>query len=481
MVIPSPASGLPDRHQGLQWRRRSSFGSELGLLTAIGRQRPPVAAHSQSATPILPHAVPQSLHAPMPHFLFFAFLTVSVVSLLPGSALARSVSLTPQQAAEYAARRNPSLAAARLRIEEARGRSQNAGRLRNPELEGEYMQNPRMPERTAEIALMQRFPLTGRLRLERAISRAELTAAEAEVQDVARRTAGDAKLQAVRILASREQQALRQKQIVNSRQLADFTRSRAAAGESALSDATQVELDTRQLESEIMQLRIEEVALTGQLKPVLGLSRGDTLEVTGKLEVGADLGIASDRPDIRAAQAGIEAAQQSASLARAQKWDDVGVGLAAQYERTEDAPDGYSNETMLGFRFSIPLPLWNDNSGRVREANALAARRVLESAALKNDIAGEIDAVRAERVELLRLLGTMDRDLLPGATQLEEQLQLSQSTGQTPLVEVLRARDRRLQIERQRLDVLRDLNLATVRHEIASGRIVSRVTDRAGK
>ena len=88
-----------------------------------------------------------------------------------------------------------------------------------------------------------------------AVSRAELKAAEAEVDDVARKIAGDAKLQAVRILASQEQQALRQRQIENSKQLADFSRSRAAAGEIPLTDASQVELETRQLETEIIQLR----------------------------------------------------------------------------------------------------------------------------------------------------------------------------------------------------------------------------------
>lgn len=415
-----------------------------------------------------------------PHFST-ALVAISFAALLPASVAAKSFSLTPQQTAEHAARQNPALAAARLRIEEARGRLQNSGRLRNPELEVGYMQGLRMPERTAEIGFMQRFPLTGRLRLERAISRAELTAAEAEVQDATRKTAGEAKLQAVRILASREQQSLRTRQIENSRQLADFSRSRAAAGEIPLADASQVELETRLLEAEILQLRAEEMALTGQLKPMLGLTRSDTLRIEGKLEAGATLAAAADRPDLRAAQANIEAARQAAALARAQKWDDVGVGIVGQYGRSQDMPEGFSNEAMLGFRFSIPLPLWNDNAGRVREADALAARRALESAALKNDISGEIEGVRAERAELLRLLSTLDRNLLPAATQLEEELQKAQAAGQTPLVEVLRARDRRLQIERQRLDVLRDLHLATVRHETATGRIITTRANRSGK
>ena len=343
------------------------------------------------------------------------------------------------------------------------------------------MKSPNMPEHSIELGVMQRFPLTGRLRFERAVSRAELKAAEAEVDDVARKIAGDAKLQAVRILASQEQQALRQRQIENSKQLADFSRSRAAAGEIPLTDASQVELETRQLETEIIQLRVEEAGLTGMLRPMLGLERGDTVRITGKLQAGTTAGTGAERPDLRAARANIEAAQQAAALAHAQRYEDVGFGLGAEYERTMDMPEGYSNDRMLGFRFSIPLPIWNDNSGKIREAKAAAERRRLERVALQNEINGEIHGILAERAELLRLLGTIDRDLLPSATQLEEELQQSQAAGQTPLVEVLRARDRRLQIARQRLDVLRDLHLASVRHEIATGGIVHTITTRKGK
>ncbi|RYG27775.1 MAG: hypothetical protein EON93_19830, partial [Burkholderiales bacterium] len=75
----------------------------------------------------------------MPSLSLITLATLTVASLLPASAAAKSLTLTPQQAAEYAVRHNPSLAAARLRIEEARGRLQNSGRLANPELEGTFM------------------------------------------------------------------------------------------------------------------------------------------------------------------------------------------------------------------------------------------------------------------------------------------------------------------------------------------------------
>src|SRR6187399_3149568 len=50
-------------------------------------------------------------------------------------AQAGGVALSIEGAAEYARKHNPSLIAARWRIDEARGRWQQSGRLSNPELE----------------------------------------------------------------------------------------------------------------------------------------------------------------------------------------------------------------------------------------------------------------------------------------------------------------------------------------------------------
>src|SRR5688500_11014941 len=106
--------------------------------------------------------------------------------LMPGP-VSNGVELTIDGIAEYARQKSPQLAAARHRIEEARGRLEGAGRLTNPELELEFAQDTRMPERVLAVAFMQRFPLTARLRLEKAVSAAQLAAAAAEVRDAERK------------------------------------------------------------------------------------------------------------------------------------------------------------------------------------------------------------------------------------------------------------------------------------------------------
>lgn len=408
-----------------------------------------------------------------------AFLLASATTLC-----AAIVPLTLENIDDYASRHNPSLAAARFRIEEARGRLHQAGRLSNPEVESEFMQNVRTPERSFELAFTQRFPITARLRLEKAVSRAELAAAEAEVRDQERRLALTVRTLAVRLLSVESHRALRQRQLENSRQLVEFTRKRLESAEAAAVDVLQLELEVRQLEAEVVQLDTERAALIGELRPQLGLDPTDEPVVRGELpppsRVPGSIGVFA-RPDLEAARANVDAARSAAALARAQKWEDIGVGIAAQSEWAEDAPEGFMREEFIGFRLSVPLPLWNDNSGRVREAEAAAARRAKEVDALTVNIRGEIEAARAEMATLSKLLTTLDESLLPAATQIEEQLRVVYTSGQTSLLEVLRARDRRLQLERQRIDALRDFHLARMRHETAIGRTTAPKVSRKSK
>jgi cobalt-zinc-cadmium efflux system outer membrane protein len=391
--------------------------------------------------------------------------------------LANEVRLRLDETAAYALRHNRQLAAARLRLDEARGRLLGAGRLPNPELEIEFSQNPRMPERTFEVGFMQRFPLTGRLRFEKAVSRAQLAAADAEIRDAERRLIAEVRTAAVKLLALRAQQELRAQQLTNSREQTEFITRRVATGEVAAVDATQTQLETQQLTVELLQLEASAATLRGELRPLLGFAGEDDIEITGSLAPpGAMPGRGATGPirgDLAAVQHQAEAARESLSLARAQKWQDIGAGLFAGADRMEDAPEGFSNDYFLGFRLSVPLPLWNKNEGGIAEATAAAARAGREIDALTLSIRAEAEAARTEMATLTRLVAAMDGGLLPMAAQVEEQLRNTYATGQTPLTEVLRARSRRLELSQRRVDALRDYHLARVRYDAAVGRTFS--------
>ncbi len=400
---------------------------------------------------------------------------ISATLLILAAASAGAVTLPLDRVSSYALAHNPQLAAARLRIDEARGRWRQAGRFANPELETEYRQNIRTPENAFDFALTQKFPLTGRLRLEKAVSAAQLAAAEAEVRDTARLLAAEVRTAAVQLLALRARQALTEKQLTNSRELTELMLQRASLGEAPATDARRVELETAQLTAELLGLDAAQTALDATLHPMLGVPAQAAVEITGTLAEPnpADWrGASGERPDFTAAQHQADAAHQEAALARAQRWEDLAVGVLAGYERAEDAPDGLMRDRMVGLRFSLPLPLWNRNGGRIAETAAAAARARLEVDALAARLAAEAAGTRAELRALAKLTVHFDAVILPKAAQIETQLRDAYGTGQTSLTEVLRARDQRLQLRRQQLDALRDYHLALTRHAAATGTIL---------
>lgn len=390
--------------------------------------------------------------------LFLPLLTCAT------SAFAAAAPLTPDGAAAYALKHNPSLAAARLGIDEARGRLQQSGRLSNPELELEFNKNTRSRESSASVALMQRFPLTGRLRYEKAVSRAQLAAAESEVRDAERKLSAEARTLAVKLIALKEQQTLRSTQLGNIHELSEFLRKLAASGEGSSADAIQVELEARQIEIENLQLTAEQMSLLGELRALLGASESPVL-IT-KLPPPSGYRKSTDttqRPDVLAAQSRLQAAQWSIREQQARRLEDVGAGISYSNERTLDDPNPIQTEQTIGLRFSLPLPLWNNNSGRIREATAAAARAEKELSAARLSAESEVIAAKNAMDVYSKILRKLDSEVLPQANQLEAQLQASYSNGQTPLVEVLRARSRRLELQRQQLDALRDYHLASIR------------------
>jgi cobalt-zinc-cadmium efflux system outer membrane protein len=395
--------------------------------------------------------------------LIFALLFACIPTALSASEL----TLTPQAAVAYALKQNPTLAAARLSIEEARARLQQSGRLSNPELELDFNKNTKSRESAVSVVLQQRFPLTSRLRYEKAVSRAQVSAAESEVRDAERKLAAEVRSFAVKLIALQAQQNLRNVQLANIRELSEYLRRLAATGEGASTDALQVELDARQIEIETLQLTTEAASIEGELRVLLGRSGHESTRISGVLaapSAGYEVTPAAERPDILAAQARAEAAQLSVREQEARRFEDVGVGLSWSRERRLDEPNPIETEHTVGVRFSVPLPFWNTNVGRIREAEAAAARAQKELEATRFNAAAEAASARNTMDAYARIIEALDSKGLPQLTQLEEQLHASYSSGHTPLSEVLRARTRRLDLQRQRLDALRDYHLAKIRY-----------------
>jgi len=220
-------------------------------------------------------------------------------------------------------RLNPDLAAARLRIDEARARVKQSGLLSNPQLSTSFEQDPTFGELGGGIGFSQAFPVTDRLRLEKEVTQVQVAVAEAEVADVERRLTGQAQRAAVQLLALQQQMDLRVQQLKVARELADYTDGVASKGEGSPLDAAQAKLEANQFEVDIRQLDIRSQQLNGALKPLIGLSPSDSLSLAGSL---SDVSMPPmekpdlmQRKDYEAARLSVVAASRAIQLEKARK------------------------------------------------------------------------------------------------------------------------------------------------------------------
>ena len=368
---------------------------------------------------------------------------------------------------------NPDLQAARLRIDEASGRNVQSGRLSNPVVGTQLSSQEGTRQPTLQFSLTQSFPLTDRLRLEKKVTRQDLEAAKVEVADVKRRLIGDARQALIRLLAVREQWSLRRDQIALAQTLAKSLRDFAAKGEVSALDAGLVQLEVMQLQTEKRQLEARLKAINGELKPLLGLPLEDPINVGDQFQSLGGMNVAEEnvlkRADLEAARLRVGGAQAEADLERAKKYSDLQVSVFAGITRQEDVPIGLENESIAGVSFSLPLPFWNDNGGRIQEADAKITRRKLELQALTNKAQNEVKAASDELKEWLALVSQIDGELLQAATAQYELAEKSYREGLSDIQTVLRSREKLLQLRQTRIEALSSFYQARARYESALG------------
>jgi outer membrane protein TolC len=367
---------------------------------------------------------------------------------------------------------NPDLAAARLRIAEALGRSKQSGRLENPQLETSFQHNSRFREGAVEIGVSQKFPVTGRLRQEKEISLTELKAAEAEVRQVEQTLIAEANQSLIEILALRQRRDLLGRQSTLTNQLAESITTAAQKGEGSLLDAGQARVEAIQVTTESRQLDAKEAVALGTLKPLLGIHQNEGLIVAGTLPPATIPSLSTDpsrRADFQLSKIETEVAKRSITLEKSKRREDLEGGAFFSAERTEDAPNGYENEAIVGMRLKIPLPLWNKNQGNIEEAEARHQRKQLESLALAAGIRHQAEAAQSEMREWSKLIQEIETNLLPLAADQAQQTETAWHNGQADFQTVLRSRAQRLQLDVTRLDALRDFHLARVRYQTALG------------
>ena len=422
--------------------------------------------------PNLSRRPPRGLRFPLLH----VFGLIAAACVLTSFAQA----VTLDDAVRAALAGNLDLRAAKYEVEKARGRLIQAGLWPNPSAEFGFRSDllgNNEGERTVSAGFVQAFPITGRLKFAKQVSRVDVAQAMVEIRNRERLLIGEVQRNYLTVL-------LLQRQIASNREFIGVNRDFVTLFQERLKKAEVSEVEVNLARVEMLRVELETAVLGADLssrelalKQRLGIGPAGRLEVEGDVEALAGKfrpekyspTIVVNRPDLRLIELSVDRAQAEIRLARAAAWEDWSVGLDYENDRTTDDPNGLGTNNFSGLKFSIPLALWNRNQGKVHEQQAAADQARQQIDALRLSIRTEIATSIAQATKLREVVGTYQTTLLPTLASTTELLKKGLKEGLTDATRLVQAQQQRATLRASYLTAYTSYVQALVELETASG------------
>lgn len=397
-----------------------------------------------------------------------------IVSVTPASAI------TLEDAVRAALANNLDLRAARYEVEKARGRLIQAGLWPNPTVEfggrTDRLGNGE-GERNFSAGFVQAFPITGRLKFAKEVSRVDVAQAIVEIRNRERLLIGEVQRDFLTALLLRQQIAANGEFIGINRDFINLFEQRLKNAEVSQVDVNfaRVELQRVELETAVLgsDLSSRELALRQRL----GINPSSSLKLDGDMETLAKKFrpekygpmMVVNRPDLRLIELAADRANAEIRLARAAAWEDWSFGLDYENERKLDEPVGLSSNNFTGLKISIPLALWNRNQGKVHEQQAAVDQARQQSEALQLSIRTEIATGIAQATKLRDVVESYQTTLLPQLANTTELLKKGYTEGLADATKLIQAQQQRATLRASYLAAYTGYVQALVELETASG------------
>jgi cobalt-zinc-cadmium efflux system outer membrane protein len=378
--------------------------------------------------------------------------------------------LTIDQALALAREQAADVVLARGRVEEARARQAQAGRRfqEDPVLEvnGGYRRAAQDDYLDFDAAVSQDLYAGSRRTARLAGTQAALDRAEAEVDEARRLLLRDVWTTFVRILVAQDRVAL----LARSRQSADellaATERRYEAGEAAALERNRTRIAAASARADQQAAEADGNAALSELKALLGLPPGESIEIRGKLEsyqlreLEALLAGLDRRPDLRALAAELREAEAEVLLGQALA--RPGWGVRGGIAREEGA-----DVVSAGVVVSLPVHNRGQETVAIGQARTAALRQALETArrAADAEVRGRYSAL-SRRLAAVREL---EQTAVPALDDNESLALKSFEAGEIDLGELLLIRREILETRLDYLERLLEASLTRFELEAAAG------------
>ncbi len=369
--------------------------------------------------------------------------------------------LTLDQALDMAENMQPQIAEAKAMVEAAEGRARQAGAFPNPEAILGAQQLPlsgNQPNEKEYVAgVGQTLPLSGRLGKAR---QAELLDREVRARglEVKRREIRKRVHNAFATALYQEKAWQAQSEIhQNAAKAVAATRARVEAGDTVRDDLARVEMELARAKVEMQRAE----SLRGQALVGLASAIGDatltvkslagamdaTFEIPTLESMVANL---AAQPESALADADIRARVARVDLAKAERIPDVKVELL--YQRLEA-----SSANTFDVGLSIPLPLFNRNQGKLREARAEQAAAEARARMTQNELSARLRESYLQLTSALANSQTLKTEILGKADTVLKSAEARYAAGDISLTEVLPVRRDWAAVQLSYLESLRDV------------------------
>jgi len=226
----------------------------------------------------------------------------------------------------------------------------------------------------------------------------------------------------------------------------DAAQLRQRAGDLAVSDVSRVRVDAlraqndaRAAQADLSRARLTLAYLIGvdaQAAEIRAVTPWPARALPDAAQAEA---LVERRPDVRAAQARVEAADKARDLAQAQRTRDVSIGAQYDHYPVTDA-NTLGTGNSFGVSVSVPLFLRNNNEGGIARAQAdwYAARDGLDR--VRALALGDVLRARSDLENAAERLGRFEADLLPAAQKSADAAEFAFKNGALGVMDLLDSR-----------------------------------------